>query len=349
MGDDDETPITVSFEAGRAIEKRLDRYLVDRIPFLSRTSLQRLIKEEAVTVNGRPGKASTTVRGGDRIVAILPPPPSTELPAQEIPLEILYEDEDLVVINKHDDIIVHPARGNLSGTIINGLAWHFLHRSGGGLSRVGQEHARPGVVHRLDRHTTGVLLFAKSETAHWRLARQFEERRTRKRYLAVVHGRVEPLADVIDLPLGKHHTVREKYAVRWDETGKPSVTVYHVRERYEGYTLLELRLETGRTHQIRVHLSHLGWPIAGDDVYGGKAISVGDVAGPAGTADAGPRETLMGRAALHAARLCISHPITRAPMTFDAPLPADMVNLIRLLRAHRFIDAPRVPGTELEI
>ncbi len=349
QGDDDEKPITVRFVPGRSIEKRLDRYLVDRIPFLSRTSLQRLIKEEAVTVNGRPGKASTTVKGGDEIVAILPPPPSSELPAEDIPLRVVYEDDEMIVVDKPDGIIVHPARGNLSGTMINGLAYHFAHRSGGGLSRVGEEHARPGVVHRLDRHTTGLLDCAKSETAHWRLARQFEERRTKKRYLAVVHGHVEPAADVIDLPLGKHPTVREKYAVRWDPTGKPSVTIYHVRERYVGFTLLELRLETGRTHQIRVHLSHLGWPIVGDDVYGGRALTVGDVAGPAGAAGAGPREVLISRQALHAARLTLSHPITRAAMTFDAPLPPDMARLIALLRAHRFIDAPRIPGTELDL
>lgn len=352
LGDDDETPITVRFVPGRAIEKRLDRYLCDRIPFLSRTSLQKLIKEKAVTVNGRPGKAATTVKGGDEIIAVLPPPPSSELPAQDIPLRVVYEDDELIVIDKDDDIIVHPARGNLSGTMINALAYHFAHRSGGGLSRVGEEHARPGVVHRLDRHTTGLLVFAKSETAHWRLARQFEERRTRKRYLAIVHGNVEPDADTIDLPLGKHPTAREKYAVRWDPTGKPSVTIYHVRERYHGFTLLELRLETGRTHQIRVHLSHLGWPIVGDDIYGGRALTVGDVAGPAGTAGAGgagPREMLIGRQALHAARLSFTHPITRVAMTFDAPLPPDMARLIALLRKHRFIAAPRVAGTELSL
>ncbi len=199
---DDDTPISVRVELSRDLDKRLDKYLVDRIPFLSRTSLQQLIREMAVTVNGRVPKASTRLRKGDVVAAILPPPPPTELVAEHIPLEALYEDDDLIVIHKPDDILVHPARGNQSGTIINGLAWRFLHRSGGHLSPVGSELARPGVVHRLDRHTTGVLVFAKTETAHWRLARLFEERRTDMRFLAVVLGRFVPAADVIEVPSG---------------------------------------------------------------------------------------------------------------------------------------------------
>ena len=346
---DDEGPVSVRFELSRDLNKRLDKYLVDRIPFLSRTSLQQLILEKAVTVNGRAPKASTRLRKGDVVAAILPPPPPSQLVAEDIPLEALYEDDDLIVIHKPDDILVHPARGNQSGTIINGLAWRFLHRSGGSLSPVGREFARPGVVHRLDRHTTGVLVFAKTEFAHWRLARQFEERRTDKRYLAVVHGRVEPAADVIDVPLGRHPTIREKYAARFDATGKPSVTLYRVREHYEGFTLLELELKTGRTHQIRVHLSHLGYPIAGDDMYGGRHLSVGDVAGPAGTAGRSPRDPLLTRQALHATVLGFTHPITKEPMTFQAPLATDMRDLITLLREFSFVAAPKVAGAVIEL
>ncbi len=340
---DDEAPISVTFRLSRDLCKRLDRYLVDRIPFLSRTSLQRLIREKAVTVNGRPGKPSTNLRAGDVVLAILPPPPSAEIPAQEMALEVLYEDEDLIVINKADDVIVHPARGNRSGTIINGLAWHFLHRSGGALSPVGEEFARPGVVHRLDRHTTGALLFAKSETAHWRLARQFERRTVDKRYLAVVHGRMETMADVIEAPLGKHPTIREQYAVRFDDTGKPSVTICRVRELYEHFTLVELELKTGRTHQIRVHMAWLGYPIAGDDVYGGRHLTAGDVAGTGG------REPLLHRQALHAAVLGFVHPISKAPMVFRVPLPDDMRSLIHLLRECQFVGAPKVAGTAVEL
>jgi len=342
---DDESPVTVRFELARDLEKRLDKYLVDRIPFLSRTSLQNLIREQAVTVNGRVPKPSTKLRLGDVVVAVLPPPPSTDIPAEDIPLDVLYEDDDLVVINKAADIIVHPARGNRSGTLINALAWHFQHRTSGGLSTVGQEFARPGVVHRLDRHTTGVMVAAKSDTAHWRLGKQFEHRQTEKRYLAVVHGRMEPNADVIDLPLGKHPTLREKYAVRWDQTGKPSVTIYRVRELYDDFTLVELELKTGRTHQIRVHLSHLGFPIVGDDIYGGRHLKFGDV----WKGSPNPEDWLIKRYALHAARLGFTHPMTEKPMLLEAPMHADMRELVRLLREHRFESAPRVAGAVIDL
>ncbi len=346
---DDEQPISVRLRLRRDLNKRLDRYLVDRIPFLSRTSLQRLIREQGVTVNGLPPKPSTRLRAGDEIVAILPPPPSTEIPAEPIPLAVLFEDENLIVLNKADDIIVHPARGRITGTMINALAWHFLNRTGGALSTVGEALARPGVVHRLDRHTTGAMVFAKSETAHWRLAHQFENRTVDKRYLAVVHGRMETLADVIDVPLGKHRTVREKYAVRWDDTGKPSVTIYRVRERYDEFTLLELELKTGRTHQIRLHLSYLGYPIAGDDMYGGRHLTVGDVTGPAGTGDRSPRDPLLIRQALHAATLGFTHPITGNPLTFQAPLPRDLLELITLLRRHQHRHTPTVAGATIDL
>jgi 23S rRNA pseudouridine1911/1915/1917 synthase len=346
---EDDAPVSVNFTLSRELNKRLDRYLVDRIPWLSRTSLQRLIRERAVTVNGRVPKASTKLHRGDEVLVVLPPPPSKELPAQEIPLQILHEDDDLVVINKQDDIIVHPARGNQSGTLINGLAWHFMHHSGGALSTVGEDFARPGVVHRLDRHTTGVMVVAKSDTAHWRLGRQFELRKTNKRYMAVVHGLLEPYADVIDFPLGKHPTLRERYAVRWDPSGKDSVTFFRVREVYDGFSLVELELRTGRTHQIRVHLSHLGYPIVGDDIYGGRHLTVGDVTGPAGTSDRSPREPLVHRQMLHAALLGFTHPITDEPVEFQAPLHEDMAGLVKLLRAHRFVEAPRVSGTVIDL
>lgn len=345
---DDETPISVRFQLLRDLDKRLDRYLVDRIPFLSRTSLQELIRERAVTVNGRIPKPSTKLRKGDVVIAVLPPPPSNEIPGENIPLEVLFEDNDLIVINKQANILVHPARSHKSGTIINALAWHFQHNTSGELSTVGKEFARPGVVHRLDRHTTGVMVAAKSDTAHWRLGKQFENRTTDKRYLALVHGRMEPLADVIDLPLGQHLTHKEKYSVRWDALGKPSVTIYRVREIYEGFTLVELELKTGRTHQIRVHLSHIGYPIVGDDMYGGKPLRMGDVGG-AGWKSSDADRALISRQALHAAMLKFTHPITSQPMRFEAPLPRDLRETIETLRAHKFIERPTVNGTALEI
>jgi 23S rRNA pseudouridine1911/1915/1917 synthase len=342
---DDEAPVTAVFELTRDLDKRLDRFLTDRVPFLSRTTLQRLIKEEAVTVNGRAPKASTKLHRGDRVVALLPAPPSNVIKAERIPLSILFEDEHFVVVNKQPDLIVHPARSHKSGTLINALAWHFLHNTGGTLSTVGEDIARPGVVHRLDKQTTGVMVCAKSDTAHWRLARQFELRTTEKRYVALVHGVVEPEADLIDLPLGKHPTVKEKYAVRHDELGKPSQTVYRVRELYDQFSLVEVELRTGRTHQIRVHMAHLGWPLVGDDLYSGKHMTVGDFDAAQPDASA----PLLRRQALHASRLVIDHPVTKQRMTFDAPLWPDLQRAIDLLRATRLKQVLAAPGSKLVI
>lgn len=340
---DDDAPCRVTFVLARDLRKRLDRYLTDRIPFMSRNQLQRLIANEGVTVNGRTPKASTSLRKGDVVIVLVPPPPPSGVQPEQIPLDALYEDDDLIVLNKTPDIIVHPARSHLRGTMVNALAWHFQHKStrGGALSTVGDEFARPGVVHRLDRHTSGVIVFAKRDEAHWRLGRQFELRQVDKRYLAVVHGEMETLADVIDLPIGPHPSrekgLREKYVVRHDEQGKQAVTICRVRERYRGYTLVELELKTGRTHQIRVHLSHLGYPIVGDDMYGGKALRVGDLVDDAAARErwGGGEAPVIARQALHAATLGFVHPTTHEQMVFNAPTPLDMSRLIAILRGHR--------------
>lgn len=342
----------VRFKLTRDLQKRLDKYLTDRIPFMSRTQLQRLIDNEGVQVNGRTPKASTVLRIGDVVDVVVPPPPPKEIQPENIPLSVLYEDEDLIVLNKSPDIIVHPARSHLSGTMVNALAWHFQNASitGGGLSTVGGEFARPGVVHRLDRHTSGVVVFAKRDEAHWRLGRQFEHRQVDKRYLAVSHGVIEPYADVIDLPIGPHPSSvkgqREKNVVRHDELGRASVTIYRVRERYEGYSLVELELKTGRTHQIRVHLSHLGWPIAGDDMYGGKRVRAAEL-DP--SLERGEAEVVAPRQMLHAALLSFLHPTTGQKMTFQAPLPGDMLRLVRELRAHRGGRRVDVAGATLDL
>lgn len=372
---DDETPVTVSFTLPRDLDKRLDRYLVDRVPFLSRTSLQRLIRENAVTVNGRVPKPSTRLRRGDVVVAMLPPPPSHEIGADDIPLDVLFEDDHLIVVNKQAGLIVHPARSIKRGTLVNALAWHFLHHGSGQLSSVGGDLARPGIVHRLDRHTTGVIIAAKSDVAHWRLAKQFEARRTRKRYLALVHGRVEPPSGLIDLPLGKHPTIRERYAVRWDESAKASQTVTRVIEHYpaddprESATLVEVDLLTGRTHQIRVHLSHLGWPIVGDDLYDGRTLWRRPDGSPTTVApadhpltvpsrtggeriDRAPSESedavLIDRQALHATMLSVVHPITEAPLRFIAPIPADLRAALSALR-RRSMEVVDAPGIEVDL
>jgi 23S rRNA pseudouridine1911/1915/1917 synthase len=347
-GDDDAELPTVTFTLQRDLKKRLDKYLTDRITFMSRNQLQKLIDGGGVLVNGRPPKASTTLRKGDVVEVVVPPPPPTEIQPEQIPLDVLYEDDDLIVLNKPPDIIVHPARSHLKGTVINALAWHFKHQSGGALSSVGTEFARPGVVHRLDRNTSGVIVFAKRDEAHWKLGHQFEHRRVDKRYLAIVHGRVEPPVDVIDLPIGPHPSrekgYREKYVVRHDEQGKPSVTIYRVRELYEPhaadpadrYSMVELDLKTGRTHQIRVHLSHLGWPVVGDDMYGGRPVE------ECGT-------PIITRQALHAAKLSFQHPTTGEAMSFTAPLRGDMLALVRLLRARPGLQRTQPPGAVLDV
>ncbi|MBS0190488.1 MAG: RluA family pseudouridine synthase [Phycisphaerales bacterium] len=386
-GEEDESVRTVRFRLLRNLDKRLDKYLCDRISFMSRNQLQKLITDGGVTVNGRAPKASTKLNGGDIVEVVVPPPPPTEIQPEDIPLEVLYEDGHLIVINKHPDILVHPARSHNKGTMVNALAFHFRERSklGGALSSVGKDLARPGVVHRLDRNTSGVIVFAKTEEAHWKLGHSFEHRRVDKRYIAVVQGVVEPAMDVIDLPLGPHPSrekgYREKYVVRHDELGKPSVTIYRVRETYRiqgsgrvaegqrgqgiapaaanagwksptqpatsrakaatdmdaGYSLVELELKTGRTHQIRVHLSHLGWPIVGDDMYGGKPYA--DAAG----------NVLIVRQALHACILGFTHPITNEKMQFTAPLRGDMAALVRDLRAKHVTERPETPGATVDL
>ncbi len=328
---DDESPVTVEFELLKDLDKRLDRYMVDRVPFLSRTQMQRLIEEEAITVNGRVPKSSTKLRKGDRIVATLPPPPSGAIQPENIPLDVLYEDDAIIVVNKEAGLIVHPARSHKSGTLVNALAWRFKHVSGGELSKVGEEFARPGVVHRLDKFTSGAIVSAKNDTAHWRLGKQFEMRRTDKRYLALVHGHPERDVETIDLPLGKHPTIKEKYAVRHDDTGKPSLTIARVRERYTAldgtpYALVELELKTGRTHQIRVHLSYLGHSIVGDDMYGGKHVTERALGGDSDV-------MLLSRQALHATTLGFRHPMTEQPVRFTAPLAKDIRRAVDLLRA----------------
>jgi 23S rRNA pseudouridine1911/1915/1917 synthase len=338
--DDDTALRTVTFTLQRDLNKRLDKYLTDRITFMSRNQLQKLIAEGGVTVNGRIAKASTNLRAGDEVEVVIPPQPSKDIVPEEIPLDVMFEDEHLIVLNKQPDIIVHPARSHLKGTMLSALAWHFQQQGGASkLSSVGTEFARPGVVHRLDRNTSGCIVFAKQDEAHWKLGHQFEHRQVDKRYMAVVHGKLEPPIEVVELPIGPHPSrekgYREKYVVRHDELGKHAVTIYRVRERYvlsdrplsdgtrgeEWFSLVELELKTGRTHQIRVHMSELGHPIVGDDMYGGKPF-----------VDPESGETIIARQALHATVLGFRHPVTEQPMQFTAPLRGDIRALVQALR-----------------
>ncbi|NBC11516.1 MAG: RluA family pseudouridine synthase [Planctomycetes bacterium] len=341
----------------RDIKRRLDRYLTARLPGLSRSRLQKLINEGAVTVNDQTPKSSTIVKQRDVVDVIVPPPAVKQIPAEPIPLDVLYEDEHLIVVNKQADLVVHPARSNLTGTLVNGLAWYFRHASANGLealSRVGVDEFRPGIVHRLDKDTTGAIVIAKTDQAHWRLGHQFERRQVQKHYLALVHGQMTPPGDAIDQPIGKHPSVAEAYAVRNDGGGyaRDAVTLYRVRQVFDGYTLVELELKTGRTHQIRVHLSWLGHPVVTDIIYGGEPVSPAQLLDPPAAAGSQPRLTyarqkadgvkiwdrmrdradlLIRRPALHAAVLGFAHPVTGQWMNVTAPLHADMRALLGAL------------------
>lgn len=327
--------VRVPFEMMRDVKDRLDRYLTSRITFMSRNQLQVLIDSGGATVNNKVAKASTKLRLGDQIVLMIPKPPSGDIEGDDIPLEVMYEDEYILVINKEPDIIVHPARAENRGTILNGLVHHFEKNASGELSSVGEEFARPGVVHRLDRNTSGCIVFAKNDESHWKMGKKFEERQVNKRYLAVVHGWVARDEQLIDLPLGPHLShakgSREKRVVRYDNLGKESQTICRVRERYElpglrkltstrKYSLVELELLTGRTHQIRVHLSHLDHPIVGDDMYTGKPFIDAD------------GKTIIKRQALHAGLLSFLHPMNDEPMEFVAPVREELRALIVHLR-----------------
>jgi 23S rRNA pseudouridine1911/1915/1917 synthase len=314
--------------------RRLDKYLAGRLgKAMSRTSLQGYIREGSVTVGGRAVKPSYILCPGDRIDLLLPPTRPKEIPPEPIPLEVIFEDDDVLALNKQAGLIVHPARGNWSGTLVNALAYYFSKswRDIKDLPTSG-EASRPGIVHRLDRDTTGVILIAKTELALWRLGRQFELRQVHKTYSAIVHGLVGHDEDVIDVPIGKHPRFREKYAVHrgtgmpYPVTTKEAVTRYKVIERLgpvghgkATFTLVELYPQTGRTHQLRVHMSYVGHPIVGDKMYGGGPLYRSQLLGHAEEA-VGP---LITRQALHAHTIRFRHPRTGKEMELTAPFPKD--------------------------
>ena len=300
--------------------RRLDQALADLVPGQSRAALQRLLREGRVLIDGRPGRASGKVRGGERVSVDLPPPRPSEVAPEAIPLAVLYEDADLIAIDKPAGMTVHPGAGRRVGTLVAALLHHCRDLSGvGGVER-------PGIVHRLDRDTTGVLVAAKNDVAHRSLAAQFKARTVRKTYEAVVWGRPRSLTGRIDAPIGRHPSARVRMAV--DPEGRPARTAWRIAAPLGPLTLLELTPETGRTHQIRVHLASIGHPVVGDPLYGGAR------AAPAG---AGPAEraALAGYAgmALHARRLEILHPSTGAPLRLEAPRPEALERLIAGLAA----------------
>jgi 23S rRNA pseudouridine1911/1915/1917 synthase len=317
--------------------RRLDKYLHGRFPHLSRTMIQRLIKQGAIKVNDQPTKASYEMCGGDIVDLLLPAPEPLELIPENIPLDVVYEDEYLIAINKHAGIICHPARGTQTGTLANALAYYADHLSSGAAP------FRPGIVHRLDKNTTGIMLVAKTDEAHWRLSLQFERRTIQKTYIAIAEGRLHLDGDVIDMPIGVHPVVREKFAVMVRENkiniAKSATTYYEVAERFDGYTLVQLMPKTGRTHQLRVHLSYLGHPIVGDDMYGGHPFSEFSVTG------AGSADNLFESQALHAWKIKFRHPISERVIELEAPFHPPFKQAVQLLREHRSLNRPAKEDT----
>ncbi len=308
---------------------RLDQYLVGVLPDLSRSVVKRVIDGSGVSVNGKAAKASYRVRHGDQI-RVTPPPPSHPDPVPEdIPLDILYEDDFLAVVNKPADMVVHPAKGHWSGTLVNALRFHF-----DSLSNLNGDY-RPGVVHRLDRDTSGVIIIAKQDVAHRDLSMQFETRKIFKEYIALTAGVLDRDSDYIEGRIGHHTHDRIKMTIADDddEDAKDACSYYEVIERFRGFTFCRVQPRTGRTHQIRVHLASVGCPVLADKVYSGRdALRLSDLAPlPEGAED----EPLLTRQALHAHRLRFRHPTHGNMLEIEAPLPEEFRRTLAALRQHR--------------
>jgi len=289
------------------VKKRLDLFITEKIDDISRSYIQKGIEEGWIKVNGKISKANYKVKSGDLIVAEIPEPKKYSIDPEPIPLNIIYEDSDIVVINKPRGMVVYPAPGNYSGTLVNALLYHTKDLSGiNGL-------IRPGIVHRLDKDTSGVMVVAKNDRAHRNLVMQFKEKKVRKTYLALVFGVISEEKATIDTPIGRHPLKRTEMAVV--ENGKRAVTHFKVLERFKNFTLIEVNLETGRTHQIRVHMSFIGHPVVGDPLYSKKKNPF----------------NIKGQA-LHSYKLGFWHPSTQKFVSFEAPLPEDIKQILDFLR-----------------
>ncbi len=298
-----------------AAGERLDRFLAGRMDGFSRSAVQRLVAGGRVLVNGAAVKPGHRLRGGERIDFSVPPPAPAAPAAEDAPLDVLHEDDDLLVINKPPGMIVHPAGRIVSGTLVNALLARCRDLSG-----VGGE-LKPGIVHRLDKGTSGCIVVAKNDAAHRAISAQFARREVEKEYLAIVHGAPPGGRGVVDAPIARHPVERKRMAVRKDR-GRESATSYETVERFAGFSLAALRLRTGRTHQIRVHMAHLGCAVLGDALYGRRK----------------PAEAAGIRAArpmLHAWRIGFVHPAGGATLRVEAPIPPDFAAVLEALRAER--------------
>ena len=286
---------------------RLDVYISKKNDNLSRTMIQKLIEDGQILVNGNKKKISYKVQIGDVIQIHIPEPKKTDIKAQNIPIEVIYEDDDILVVNKPKGMVVHPANGNPDGTLVNAV----MALCKESLSGVGGE-IRPGIVHRLDKDTSGLLIIAKNDLAHIKMSEQIKDRKVKKIYIALVKGNVAENEATIDMPIGRSTKDRKKMAVRKD--GKEAITHFKVIKRYDKYTLLEIKIDTGRTHQIRVHMEKIGHPVVGDTVYSNGKNEFGVVG-----------------QMLHAKSLDFTHPITGKKMHFEAELPEYFENVLKKL------------------
>ncbi len=293
-------------------EERLDRFIAGRLD-LSRTRIQHLLTEGRITVDGRAGKKSERVEVGAVVEVVVPPAESVAIEAEDIPIDIVFEDDALIVVNKAAGMVVHPAPGHRSGTLVNALLWHAPNVAGVG------GRARPGIVHRLDRHTSGLLVVAKTDIAHRVLSDALRARRVKRRYRALVWGHVAESPMTVEAPIGRDPKDRKRMAVV--EEGRAATTRIELLQRWESADLLDVALKTGRTHQIRVHMAHIGHPIVGDAVYG-----VGWERGLGGPTRRWVDELARRskRQFLHAAELGFEHPISKEPMRFAVDLPSDL-------------------------
>lgn len=288
---------------------RIDSVIAKHLPDYTRSYIQKLIKEENVLINDEKIKANYKCKENDRVKVMIPPPVEVDIKPEPIALEIVYEDDDVLIINKPKGMVVHPSAGHWTGTLVNGLMYHCKSQ----LSGINGE-LRPGIVHRIDRDTTGLLMVCKNDTAHRDLAAQLKEHSITRRYIALVRDNIVEDEGTVDAPIGRHKTERKKMAINY-ANGKHAVTHYKVLERFGQYTLIQCQLETGRTHQIRVHMASIRHPLVGDTVYGGDKQPF----------------SLQGQC-LHAKVLGFIHPVTKAYMEFEAPLPEYFEQLLAKLR-----------------
>jgi 23S rRNA pseudouridine1911/1915/1917 synthase len=316
--------------AKEAAGQRLDAFLARSLPKYSRVQLRRVIGAGGVLVNGQGTKVAYRLAAGDQVTVVLPPMNAAGPHPENIPLDVLYEDAAIIAVNKPAGMVVHPARGHWSGTLASALSYHFQQ-----LSSVGGQ-TRPGIVHRLDRDTSGVMVVAKTDPMHFALAAQFERRTTEKEYFAITAGVPDRDRDQIEQPIGMHPQQREKMAIRaGHSTSREASTFYEVTERFAGFAAVRVLPKTGRTHQIRVHLAHIGCPVLCDKLYGGRAaITRGELRRhlPHRSLGADDGEVVLARQALHARRIKLAHPATGEPIEFTAPLPGELQDVVNVLR-----------------